>query len=78
MATNTTAEDLLGRPTPPRPTTAPPGTEAKILVMAARYAAGFHLYHPADAKGGHEAARQRERVLRMIHEYAAAYSPGEN
>ena len=73
VATNTSFEERE-RPPPPRPTAALPGTEAKILVMAARYAAGFHLYHPADAKGGHEAVRQRERLLRMIHDYAASAS----
>lgn len=38
-------------PTPPLPldaTALEPGTESKILAMAARYARGEHLYHPDD------------------------------
>jgi hypothetical protein len=35
----------------PTPTSALPGTEAKIAVMAARLAAGERLWHPGDGRG---------------------------
>lgn len=37
------------RTLPPKPTTALPGTIDKIAVMAARFAAGYELWHPGDA-----------------------------
>ena len=37
------------RPLPPTPTTAMPGTLAKVLVMEDRYSKGFHIHHPLDA-----------------------------
>ncbi len=33
---------------PVRPTTAKPGSEAKVLMLAARYAAGLPLWHNSD------------------------------
>jgi hypothetical protein len=33
---------------PIRPTTAKPGSEAKVLMLAARYAAGLPLWHDSD------------------------------
>lgn len=36
----------------PEPTTAAPGTEGKILVLAARALAGERLWHPEDARLG--------------------------
>ncbi|HXY34810.1 MAG TPA: hypothetical protein VEI07_11325 [Planctomycetaceae bacterium] len=33
---------------PVRPTTAKPGSEAKVLMLAARYAAGLPLWHDRD------------------------------
>ncbi len=33
---------------PIRPTTAKPGSEAKVLMLAARYAAGLPLWHHSD------------------------------
>jgi hypothetical protein len=33
---------------PIRPTTAKPGSEAKVLMLAARYAAGLPLWHDQD------------------------------
>lgn len=33
---------------PPKPTTAPTGTEAKVAAMAERVAAGLGCFHPAD------------------------------
>ena len=39
------------RPLPPYPTEALPGSEEKIRVMSWRISKGYHLNHPADAKG---------------------------
>jgi hypothetical protein len=36
----------------PEPTTARPGTDEKVQVMAQRAEKGFALYHPADATHG--------------------------
>lgn len=35
---------------PSEPTTAKPGTEEKVLVLAARFAAGIPLWHDEDCK----------------------------
>src|SRR5262245_54808022 len=40
---------LVGRPLPP-PTTARPGSQAKIAVLSARAALGYELHHPLDAQ----------------------------
>ena len=40
----------LERPLPPFPTDAVPGSAAKVAVMAERYARGYHLHHPRDAR----------------------------
>lgn len=37
-------------PLPTRPTTAPPGTPLKIVVMGRRAARGEATFHPADAR----------------------------
>jgi hypothetical protein len=42
--------DYRARPLPPEPTTAAPGTEAKLAVFAARRAAQLALFHPQDAR----------------------------
>jgi hypothetical protein len=45
------ARDHYRDPPPaPEPTTAPPGTRAKLAVLAARVAAKVLLHHPEDAK----------------------------
>jgi hypothetical protein len=37
-------------PDPPGPTAARPGSPEKVLVLAGRAAAGWSLWHPADAE----------------------------
>ncbi len=44
-------EDFNGPGNPPSdPTTAPPGSDAKIAVMAARYKRRQRLFHPVDVR----------------------------
>jgi hypothetical protein len=52
--------DCLDPPPPERPAGALPGSVAKVLVMAARRAAGCGLWHPLDA---HPAALPDEAGL---------------
>lgn len=47
------------RPVPAAATAAAPGTEEKLRVMEARFAAGEHLHHPADPKLVHGPCRSR-------------------
>lgn len=49
-------ETLEIPPLPAQPTRAMPGTREKLAIMAARAAAGQHLYHPDDALWEHDAA----------------------
>lgn len=48
-ATRAEQQDFYGpAPLPPVPTTAPPGSEEKLHVLASRAAAGQALFHPED------------------------------
>ncbi len=55
---------------PPEPTRALPGSPAKVEVLAARRAAGCHLWHPADARPddrvGLLLVPGRVRVVRVV------------
>ena len=40
---------MIGRPLPPCPTSALPGSAEKLAVMRARWEAGYAIRHPGDA-----------------------------
>ena len=50
-------------PLPPRPTTALPGTRAKIRVMARRVARDYQPFHPRDAKYDDAASDQVVKAM---------------
>lgn len=59
-------------PLPPWPTDALPGTVYKADVMEWRYANGFHIHHPLDARWNGQAVSRLKGILRVCDE-----SPGE-
>jgi hypothetical protein len=44
------SREYAARPLPPLPTAALPGSAEKVMVMQQRYADGYHLHHPFDAR----------------------------
>ena len=59
------------KPLPPSPTSAAPGSTAKVDVMVWRYANGYALHHPQDVRQcrralGQRAARSGDRVVRVL------------
>ncbi len=59
-------------PPPDRPTSATPGTEAKLLVLTERARRGRSLWHPYDARVDDEG---RRRLARRLPELAAPVGP---
>ncbi len=50
---------------PESPTTALPGSEEKIQVMASRFAAEEYLFHPDDALKEGKTAKKKDRKKRV-------------
>lgn len=58
--------DRHAREPPPGPTSAPPGSAAKLLAMTARFCCGWHLYHPEDAAGWDRDTKTRTGLLTLV------------